>query len=150
MTSRRAPAALPASFDDGTAAELLISLAAIADPDWREVFDGGEAERRRATAECGRVFVRDVALFGRFGFLNLLGPAYAGTAAHSMSSLVARVRRMPARELHVAMLGEDAGSCVSWSTRRRWMPPLTATGLRCGQCAARSPPVTRCSASRRG
>jgi DNA-binding transcriptional ArsR family regulator len=99
------PSALRVRFGVSTAAELLVSLAALADPAWRDTFDGGAAELRLATGKLGRPFVRRAARFGRFGFLNLLGVLPATREPHTVAALLQWVRRTPSAELHAVLVG---------------------------------------------
>lgn len=82
--------ARPVSFDDGTAAELLVSLAAIADREWRSVFSGSEADLRL----CPAALRKRVERFGRFGFLNLLGLAQ-GRTTRGLLTVVGRTEPEP-------------------------------------------------------
>jgi DNA-binding transcriptional ArsR family regulator len=90
-------APLKVTFAASSAAELLVSLAAMADPDGKEVFAGSAADRRR----CPPRLLRRIERFGRFGFLNLLGPA----RTHSTSTLLRWVEQRTARDVHLAVLG---------------------------------------------
>jgi DNA-binding transcriptional ArsR family regulator len=93
------------SFDDGTAAELLVSLAAMADPSWRTVFARAGSDRARARELGGKALVDRVASFGRFAYLNLLGPVTATDGVHSAAAAVDWVRRTPADEVKLTCLG---------------------------------------------
>jgi hypothetical protein len=51
-----------------------MSAASVADPDWRGVFERAPEAYAAARAAGGKDLVRDVARFGRFGWINLAGP----------------------------------------------------------------------------
>jgi DNA-binding transcriptional ArsR family regulator len=96
---------LRVTFGESTAADLLVTLAAVADPTWRDTFATGAADLRVALDAGGQPYVRRVAAFGRFGFLNLLGVLPETRAPHTAAALVEWVRRTPARDVHLVTLG---------------------------------------------
>jgi DNA-binding transcriptional ArsR family regulator len=71
----------------GSGIELLMAAAAVADPDWRGVFDTGPVSYDSARAAGGRTLLRDAARFGRFGWINLAGPLTAQRGAWTVGAL---------------------------------------------------------------
>jgi DNA-binding transcriptional ArsR family regulator len=93
------------TFGVTTAADLLVSMAAIADPVWRTTFASGAADTKLAVLAGGRGYTREVEQFGRFGFLNLLGVLPETRSPHGPEDLVRWVRKTPAGEVHLACIG---------------------------------------------
>lgn len=89
----------------GTGVELLMASAAVADPDWRTVFQGGAAAYDAVVAAGGRTLVRDVARFGRYGWINLAGPLTAGRGAWTADALRRWVESTEADEVHRVLAG---------------------------------------------
>ncbi|MGZ5400229.1 MAG: hypothetical protein ACXWDM_09460, partial [Nocardioides sp.] len=88
----------------GTGIELLVAAAAVADADWRRVFTHGPA----AYADVRRHdpgLVTDARRFGRFAWINLVGPLAATRSRWSRARLVDLVARMPAPELRWTLVG---------------------------------------------
>lgn len=84
--------------------ELLVAAAAVADPDWREVFTHGPATYaavRRHDPELVAATRRP----GRYGWINLAGPLAATAGPWSRSRLLRLVSRMPPAELRWTMVG---------------------------------------------
>jgi DNA-binding transcriptional ArsR family regulator len=75
----------------GTGVEMLMAAAAVADADWRTVFQHGPTSYDAALASGGRDLVRDAARFGRYGWINLVGPLTAGRSAWSVDAVRAWV-----------------------------------------------------------
>jgi DNA-binding transcriptional ArsR family regulator len=93
------------TYAESTAADLLVSLAAVADRTWRDTFASGNADHRVALDAGGQAYVRRVMAFGRFGFLNLLGVLPETRSPHNAAALLDWVRRTPAAEVHLTALG---------------------------------------------
>ncbi len=89
----------------GAGVELLMAAAAVADPDWRAVFHQGQASYDAALAAGGRSLVRDVARFGRYGWINLAGPLTARRGAWSVDALRGWVEATDAGEVHRVLAG---------------------------------------------
>ena len=64
---------LSVSVKSGTGFEVLVRAVAVADPHWRSVLTDGDDVYREAR-RVGGTLARDAARFGRFGWINLLGP----------------------------------------------------------------------------
>jgi DNA-binding transcriptional ArsR family regulator len=86
----------------GTGFELLVRAVAVADPHWRSVLTDGDEVHREAR-RAGGTLTRDAARFGRFGWINLLGPL-ADTPG-SRQDLLDLVRRLEPTELHRILVG---------------------------------------------
>jgi DNA-binding transcriptional ArsR family regulator len=93
------------TFGESTAADLLVSLAAVADPVWRGTFASGAADMKLAAVFGGPGYTRRVAAFGRFGFLNLLGVLPETRPPHGPADLLRWVRGTPARDVQLACVG---------------------------------------------
>ncbi|MDQ1711793.1 MAG: hypothetical protein QOE45_1243 [Frankiaceae bacterium] len=93
------------TFGESTAADLLVSLAAVADPVWRSTFASGAADTQLAEAQLTRGYVRKAVAFGRFGFLNLLGVLPETPVPHRIEDLIHWVRATPARDVQLACVG---------------------------------------------
>lgn len=89
----------------GSGVELLMSAAAIADPDWRGVFHTGQSSYAAARAAGGSGLLRDAARFGRFGWINLAGPLTALTGAWTVDALRAQVAATDPVELRLVLTG---------------------------------------------
>lgn len=88
----------------GTGIELLVAVAAVADPDWRQVFTHGPA----AYADVRRHdpgLVKDARRLGRFAWINLAGPLVEVRRGWTRGQLVELVSRMPPTELRWALAG---------------------------------------------
>ncbi len=57
----------------GTAFDVVIAAAAVADPTWRDTFAAGPSTYAQVLSATSEDFVRRVARFGRFGWINLVG-----------------------------------------------------------------------------
>ena len=75
----------------GSGIELLMSAVSVADADWRGVFERGPESYAAARAAGGSDLVRDVARFGRFGWINLAGPLTETRGAWTVDALRAWV-----------------------------------------------------------
>jgi DNA-binding transcriptional ArsR family regulator len=96
----------------GTAYDLLMSAAAVADPRWRATFDVGSVTYERVRSAVGDDVVRRIAAYGRFGWINLVGLRPAGPAPWSLSGLAEEVRRTEPQRLHLVMLGGERRQLV--------------------------------------
>lgn len=86
----------------GTGVEQLVMAMAVADPDWRPVFTGGQESYDAALAAGGKALVRDAARVGRSGWIRLLGPLTRVRGAWSVEALRAVVTDLGADDvLHV-------------------------------------------------
>jgi DNA-binding transcriptional ArsR family regulator len=73
----------------GSGFDLLLAAVAVADPAWRSVMTHGEAAYDAARRDGGVGLVRDAGRFGRFGWINLLGPlAETPGGTHDLVELV--------------------------------------------------------------
>lgn len=89
----------------GSGIELLMAAVAVADPDWRGVFHRGPTAYDAARAVGGRDLVRDVARFGRYGWINLAGPLTARRGAWTVEALRDEVARTEPDELRLVLTG---------------------------------------------
>jgi DNA-binding transcriptional ArsR family regulator len=96
---------LKARVGSGTGVEVLIAAAAVADADWRAVFSHGENALSAVRTAGGTGLVKDVARFGRFGWINLAGPLTQQGSDWSHQSLLALVGALPPEELRAVLVG---------------------------------------------
>lgn len=89
----------------GSGIELLMSAVAVAEPDWRGVFHRGAGAFRAARAVGGRDLERDVARFGRYGWINLAGPLTAQRGAWTVRALRDWVAGTEPEELRLVLTG---------------------------------------------
>ncbi|RYC05229.1 helix-turn-helix domain-containing protein [Nocardioides zhouii] len=89
----------------GSGIELLMSAVSVADADWRGVFERGPASYAAARAAGGSDLVRDVARFGRFGWINLAGPLTGTRAAWTVDALREWVDGSDPDELRLVLTG---------------------------------------------
>ena len=89
----------------GAGIELLMAAAAVADADWRGVFDSGAASFDAARATGGRALVRDAVRFGRYGWINLAGPLTAQRGAWTVEALRRWVSDTDPEELRLVLTG---------------------------------------------
>lgn len=127
----------------GTGVELLVAAAAVADPAWREVFHRGATAYDAALAAGGDALVADVSRFGRYGWINLLGPLTARRGAWSVPALRRVVAEADPQELVLVLAGarrrqlrtrlDDAtiaaGVAGDPAARRAWRAALDDTLL---------------------
>lgn len=92
---------------EGSAFEVLLATAAVADPNWREVFATGTAIHAEALTAGGPEFVRRAADLGRYGWLNLVGLVVRGPRPWDLDRLIASVRECAPGELHYIVVGGD-------------------------------------------
>jgi DNA-binding transcriptional ArsR family regulator len=89
----------------GTAFEVLLGAAAVADDVWRDVFAGGSAVHAAVVAALGTDFAERVACLGRYGWINLAGLVVTRPAPWGLAALVTAVRDESASEVHYVVLG---------------------------------------------
>jgi DNA-binding transcriptional ArsR family regulator len=92
---------------EGTAFEVLLAAGAVADADWRQVFATGREDHARALAACGRRFVRQVSVVGRFGWINLVTLLTRSPGPWDLSGLIAAAEACTAEDLHFAAVGGE-------------------------------------------
>ncbi len=97
--------ALTARVGSGTGVEVLISAAAVADADWRGVFTYGDDAWSAIRTSGGTGLAKDVARFGRFGWINLAGPLTASGSDWSHQALLAMVEALEPDELRAVLVG---------------------------------------------
>ena len=97
--------ALTARVGSGTGVEVLISAAAVADADWREVFTYGDDAWSAVRTSGGTGLAKDLARFGRFGWINLAGPLTASGSDWSHQALLAMVETLAPEELQAVLVG---------------------------------------------
>lgn len=97
---------------EGTAFEVLLAAAAIADPDWRQVFTTGPTVYADALAAGGPDFVRWVADLGRFGWINLIGLLTRVPLPWELDRLITAVRETSPADLHYLTVGGDRRQLV--------------------------------------
>ncbi len=98
---------------EGTAFEVLVAAAAVADADWRDAFTTGAARYAEALAMAGPEFVRRVAGFGRFGWLNLVGLLTRHPQPWDLGALISAVRESDPVALHLIAVGGDRQQLVA-------------------------------------
>ncbi len=100
-------------LDHGSSYQLLMSLATVADPQWREVFASAPdtAATLRAAAKgasrgvsVGRL-LNEVASLGRYGWINLATLVAAGPSPRSLAALHDRLAGAEAEEVHLLAVG---------------------------------------------
>jgi DNA-binding transcriptional ArsR family regulator len=89
----------------GSGIELLMSAVSVADADWRGVIHRGPESYAAARAAGGSDLVRDVARFGRFGWINLAGPLTGARGAWTVDALRDWVDRTDPEELRLVLTG---------------------------------------------
>jgi DNA-binding transcriptional ArsR family regulator len=87
---------------NGAGFEVLVRAVAVADPHWRSVLTDGDDAHREARRSGGSL-ARDAARFGRFGWINLLGPL--AETPGSRKDLLDLVRRLEPATLHRILVG---------------------------------------------
>lgn len=98
---------------EGTAFEVLVGAAAIADPAWCEVFASGPAVHEQALAVGGPAFVQAVADVGRYGWINLMGLLTDGSEPQGLDQLISVVRDRAPDDLHYVAVGGDREQLVA-------------------------------------
>jgi DNA-binding transcriptional ArsR family regulator len=140
----------------GSGIELLMAAAAVADPDWRGVFDAGPTSYDAAVGVGGRAVVRDAARFGRYGWINLAGPFTALRGAWSVDALRGWVAGTDPDELRLVLTGsrrhqlrsrlDDATIAAAVAgdrvARRTWRRALDETLLQVSPWLLSADPVT--------
>ncbi len=96
--------ALEVRTGSGTGFELLLAAAAVADPDWRRVFTHGQAAYA-ATRVTGIQLPRTAARFGRFGWINLVGPLASAKPPWTRHRLVRLVASTGPDDLKHVLVG---------------------------------------------
>ncbi len=86
----------------GTGFEVLVRAVAVADPHWRSVLTDGD-EAHREARRTGGTLARDAARFGRFGWINLLGPL--AETPGSRQDLLELVQRLEPAALRRILVG---------------------------------------------
>jgi DNA-binding transcriptional ArsR family regulator len=89
----------------GTAFDVAIAAAAVADQTWRGAFDAGPATHARALSVAGDDFVQRVAALGRFGWINLAEMMAAEPDPWDLGRLIATVRAQDPEDVHLVALG---------------------------------------------
>ena len=110
--------ALTARVGSGTGVEVLISAAAVADADWRGVFTYGDDAWSAVRTSGGTGLAKDVARFGRFGWINLAGPLTASGSDWSHQALLAMVEALIPTSCARSSSAYAATSCAGTSTSR--------------------------------
>lgn len=90
---------------EGTAFEVLLGAAAVADPNWREVFACGPGAYESSRATLGEVFVDQVAAFGRYGWINLIGLLPGSPEPWDTTRLIGEITSSDPEDVHVVALG---------------------------------------------
>jgi DNA-binding transcriptional ArsR family regulator len=90
---------------EGTAFEVLLGAAAIADDNWRDVFALGTSAYANALAAAGPAFVEQMAALGRFGWINLTSLLITSAHHWDLEHLIAAVRGCEPAELHYIAVG---------------------------------------------
>ena len=96
---------LKARVGSGSGVEVLITAAAVADADWRSVFTLGEAALSSVRTAGGTGLVKDVARFGRFGWINLVGPLTQQGTDWSHQALLTMVGALEPEDLRAVLVG---------------------------------------------
>lgn len=86
----------------GTGFEALVRAVAVADPHWRSVLTDGN-EVHRDARRAGGSLARDATRFGRFGWINLLGPL--AETPGSRQDLLELVQGLEPAKLHGILAG---------------------------------------------
>ena len=86
----------------GTGFEVLVRAVAVADPHWRSVLTDGDQVHREAR-RAGGSLARDAVRFGRFGWINLIGPL--AETPGSRQNLLDLVQRLEPAALHRILVG---------------------------------------------
>jgi DNA-binding transcriptional ArsR family regulator len=97
---------------EGTAFEVLLGAAAIADENWRDIFANGAATFANALAEGGPGLVTQVTDVGRFGWINLVSLLTRSPQPWDLQQLIAAVRTTAATELHYITVGGERRQLV--------------------------------------
>lgn len=108
-------------IDGGAGFDMLVSAVAVADRDWADVMLHGQDVSATVRRVGGPGLVRDVARFGRFGWINLVGLLAAERSGASVADLAAVLERTPAEELRFVVAG---------GRRSQLLDRLGADGLR--------------------
>jgi DNA-binding transcriptional ArsR family regulator len=91
----------------GTAFEVLLTAASVADVNWRDVFALGQAAYAEALTVVGEDFVRRIVSVGRYGWINLTSLVTICPQPWDLGQLVSTARRCTPEELHFAAIGGD-------------------------------------------
>ena len=97
--------ALKVDVGSGTGFEVLVVAAAVADADWRGVFTHGDAAWSAVRTSGGTGLAKDVARFGRFGWINLAGPLAETGSDWSHQTLLAMVEALEPDDLRAVLVG---------------------------------------------
>src|SRR4051794_10127945 len=89
----------------GSAFDLLMAAASVADPGGRTVFDGGPQSWESARRAGGAALLREAARFGRFGWINLASLLVGERGAVSSARLRELVAVTTPDELHLVLIG---------------------------------------------
>ncbi len=104
---------LRVAFDHGSSYQLLMSLATVADPRWREVFASAPhtlaalrapVERGARGAPPGRL-LSEVASLGRYGWINLASLVAVGPSPRTLTALQESLVKADAEDLHLMAVG---------------------------------------------
>jgi DNA-binding transcriptional ArsR family regulator len=90
---------------EGTALEVLLGAAAVADEDWRDIFAMGPATFGKALAAGGHAFVQRLADIGRFGWINLISLLVRSSQPWDLHRLITAVQGCAPAELHYIAIG---------------------------------------------
>ena len=131
----------------GAGFEMLVRTVAVADPHWRSVLTEGDDVYREAR-RAGGSLARDAARFGRFGWINLLGPL--AETPGSRQDLLELVERLEPAALRRILVGGRRAQL------QRLVPAALLDGALQGRhprresCGGRSGPTAPCWRSPRG
>jgi hypothetical protein len=89
----------------GDGFDLLVSAVAVADSDWRDVLTHGPAVWSTVRREMGAETTRQVARFGRFGWINLIGLLATARTRGGRDDLVTVLDHTSADELRLVVAG---------------------------------------------
>ena len=89
----------------GTAFDVVLAAAAVADPVWRDTFEAGQRSFAQVVSSAGDDLVRRAARFGRFGWINLIGLMGFDPEPWDLSRLIGAVETATAEDLHLSVIG---------------------------------------------
>jgi len=96
----------------GDGFELLVQAAALADPEWRQVFTGRTAFAQRLLARPGGCDEAEVTRIGRLGWLNLLPLLAESSVGYGVGQLAQLVGATSPARLHRLLLGGERAQLV--------------------------------------
>jgi DNA-binding transcriptional ArsR family regulator len=113
---------------EGTAFEVLLGAASIADENWRDVFANGAATYANALAVAGPALVTQVTNVGRFGWINLVSLLTRSPQPWDLRHLVTAVHATAATELHYITVGGERRQLVQAIAERTIRAALAGDG----------------------